>query len=69
MREEKVKDWNGRVLTDGDEVCERWREYFDRLLNVSESGRAEITARPGVKVSLFEKAESDLRPVNSLLAF
>ena len=39
-----------RVLSYGSQVCDRWKEYFDGLLNVSESGRAEITARPGMNV-------------------
>ena len=72
VREESVKDGDGKVLTDGDEVCERWREYFDRLLNVSESGRAEITARTGMNVRVFEKADTEIslneveRAVNKL---
>ena len=37
MREESVKDGNGRVLSEDNEVCERWKEYFDGLWNVSES--------------------------------
>ena len=44
VKEECVKDLNGRVLSESDEVCERWKEYFDGLLNVNVSGRAEITA-------------------------
>ena len=32
------------------EVCERWMEYFDGFLNVSESGQAEMTARTGMNV-------------------
>lgn len=60
VREEKVKDENGHVLTDGVEVCERWREYFDGLLNVSESGSAVITARPGMNVRVFEKGNMDI---------
>ena len=45
-----MKDMNGRVLSEIGEVFERWKEYFDGLLNVNESGRAEITARPGMNV-------------------
>ena len=48
MRVECVKDENGRVLSEHNEVCERWKEYFDGLLNVSESEQAEITARQGM---------------------
>ena len=56
MKEECVKDLNGRVLSESNEVCERWRDYFYGLLNVNVSGRAEITARPGMNVRVFEKA-------------
>merc|ERR1711989_21096 len=55
-----VKDRNGQVLSESEEVCERWREYFDGLLNVSESGQAEITARPGMNVRIFEKANANV---------
>ena len=60
VKEECVKDRNGQVLSESEEVCERWREYFDGLLNVSESGQAEITARPGMNVRIFEKANADV---------
>ena len=59
-KEESVKDVNGKVLSKSSEVCERWRKYFDELLNVSVSGRAEITARPGMNVRRFEKASMDV---------
>ena len=38
VKEEHVKDMNGRVLFDIGVVCERWKEYFDELFNVNESG-------------------------------
>ena len=47
-----VKDRSGSVLSNGSEVCDIWKQYFDGLLNVSESRRAEITARPGMNVSV-----------------
>ena len=43
---ECVKDGDGHVLTNGIKVCDRGKEYFDGILNVSESGRGEISARP-----------------------
>ena len=43
-----MKDGSGGVLSSGCEGCYRRKEYFDGLLNVSESGRAGITARPGM---------------------
>ena len=57
VKEECVKDGSGRVLSKGSEVCDRWKEYFDGLLNVSEGGRAEITTRPEMNVRAFEKAK------------
>ena len=57
LKEEYVKNMNGRVLSESGEVCERWKEYFDGLLNVIESGLAEITMRPGMNVGVFEKAD------------
>ena len=60
VKEECVKDESGRVLSNGTEVCDRWKEYFDGLLNVSESGRAEITARSGMNVRVFEKADAEI---------
>ena len=66
VKEERVKDVNGNVLSESGEVCERWREYFESLLNVRESGRAEITARPGMNVRVFEKADMNVS-VNEVL--
>ena len=60
VKEECVKDVNGKVLSESSEVCKRWKEYFDGLLNVSESGRAEITARPGMNVRVFERANAEV---------
>ena len=48
------------MVTKKNEVCERWKGYFEGLLNVSERGRAKITARPGMKVRVFEKANVDV---------
>ena len=68
MSEECVKDGNGRVLSEENEVCERWKEYFEGLLNVSESGQAEITARPGMNVRVFQtiSCDSDFSISNAL---
>ena len=62
-----MKDGSGRVLSNGSEVCDRWKEYFDGLLNVSESGRAEITARPGMNVRMFEKADAEISTLLKIL--
>ena len=37
MKEECVKDGSGRLLSNGSEVSDRWKDYFNGLLNVSES--------------------------------
>ena len=50
-----MKDEGGRVLSNGSKVCDRWKEYFDGQLNVSESGRAEITARPEMNDKCLRK--------------
>ena len=44
VKEECVKDVKGNVVTEKNEVCERWKEYFEDLLNMSERGTAEITS-------------------------
>ena len=60
VKEKWVKDENGRVLSEDNEVCKRWKEYFDGLLNVRKSGQAEITARPGLNVRVIVKPERDI---------
>ena len=47
-----MTDGTGHALSNGSEVCDRWKEYFDGLLNISESGRAEKTVRPGINECL-----------------
>eukprot|EP00914_Ancora_sagittata_P032957 GHVO01066539.1.p1 GENE.GHVO01066539.1~~GHVO01066539.1.p1 ORF type:complete len:181 (-),score=22.67 GHVO01066539.1:64-606(-) len=37
-----VKDGNGSILTNGDEIKTRWKEYFNQLLNV-ENEQEELT--------------------------
>jgi len=56
VKEKCAKDVNGNVSTGKNKVCERWKEYFEGLLNVSERGIAEITARPGMKERVIEIA-------------
>ena len=59
--EECVKDLNGNVLSKSSEVCERWKEYFDGLLNVSENGQAQITALTGGSVGRFTRSNDRVR--------
>ena len=55
VKEECVKDGSGHVLSHGSEMCVRWKEYFDGLLNVNDIGRAEITARSGRMLECLRK--------------
>ena len=57
VKEECVKDVNGNVVTEKNELCKRQKGYFEGLLNVSERERAEITAKPGMKVRMFENVD------------
>lgn len=53
---EAVKLENGREVTEGTEVKERWSEYFDKLLNVDENRDAIVTVlgRAGSKSCRIE---------------
>ena len=51
VKEECVNNGLGCAFSNGREVCDRWKEYFDGLLNVSESWRGEIPAKPEMNVS------------------
>ena len=37
-----VKDKNGNLITESEKVRERWKEYFDELLNVEDGREAEV---------------------------
>ena len=39
----RVKDSDGNVVTDASDVKQRWKEYFEWLLNVDDGRRAELT--------------------------
>jgi hypothetical protein len=39
-----VKDANGELLNENDQVVERWSEYFESLLNVKDERRANLTS-------------------------
>ena len=54
----KVED--GRILTEKNEVYERWKHYFENLFNLSEGRSAEITAKPGMIVRVFEKTDQNI---------
>ena len=41
-RDEMVKDVNGQLLCDGVEVCRRWAEYFEQVLNVADVRETNI---------------------------
>ena len=41
-----IKDRNGRILQDEEQIKNRWKEYFDTLLNVeNERGELEEVAK------------------------
>ena len=40
----KVRDSEGNMLTEGARVQQRWREYFEGLLNVDDGRRAQMSA-------------------------
>ena len=45
--EECVKDMNGQLIVESGKVRERWKEYFDGLLNVEDGREAEVLAIGG----------------------
>ena len=45
--ESRINDRNGCQLTEEGEVANRWKEYFDELLNVREDRRVEISTLGG----------------------
>ena len=39
----QVRDSDGNTVTDASNVKQRWKEYFEWLLNVGDGRRAELT--------------------------
>ena len=39
----RVRDNDGNIVTDARDVKQRWKEYFEWLLNVDDGRRAELT--------------------------
>ena len=39
----RVRDNDENIVTDGRDVKQRWKEYFEWLLNVDDGRRAELT--------------------------
>ena len=39
----RVRDNDGNTVTDASDIKQRWREYFEWLLNVDDERRAELT--------------------------
>ena len=39
----RVRDSDGNIETDANDVKQRWKEYFEWLLNVDDGRRAELT--------------------------
>ena len=42
------------------EVCERWKQYAEGLLELSEERSAEIAARPEMIVRAFEETDHNI---------
>ena len=62
----QVKDVGGNVLSVGENVVKRWRDYFDELLNVDDRREADLSdARvPGVNVNarvMLEVSANDVQ--------
>ncbi|MCP4254321.1 MAG: hypothetical protein GY775_13120, partial [Candidatus Scalindua sp.] len=45
--EKRVKDLNGQLLVESEDVGKRWAEYFDELLNVEDEREVRIVAVGG----------------------
>ena len=41
-RDEMVKEVNGQILYDGEEVRRRWAEYFEQVLNMADIREADV---------------------------
>ena len=64
--EMRIRDADGHMLTDGEDVVGRFRSYFDKLLNVDDGREAQLSdARiPGVKQNtrhMLEVSVEDVR--------
>ena len=55
---QKIQGSDGRILSDGEEVKERWMSYFEELLNM-ENKRDRCIVEPGkeVQVASIERQE------------
>ena len=61
-RTRNIVDENGEVITEPEEINEKWTEYFTNLLNVPqdepEEEAAEIDIAPGDTISMVEMADA-----------
>ena len=55
VKQVNMEDEDGRVLSEKNEAYERWEQYSEGLFNGREEKSAEVTARHGTVVRLFEK--------------
>ena len=54
-----VKDENGNVLRDNDEIKERWRSYFERLMN-EENERIPTEVRESIAGPIVEITRQEI---------
>ena len=59
-KEECVKDVNGEVLTEREQVLGRWGEYFGNLLNVTDERKAEIAVVGGGRMPRGERSMNEV---------
>ena len=57
MDQLNVKDEDGRVLSEENEVFERRKQYFEGLSNVREGWKRRDYSTPGTIVMDFDKAD------------
>ena len=55
-----IKDQQGEVLTDGEKIKERWREYYTTLLN-KENQRDELEDTPPVEGPIEELTRKEIK--------
>ena len=55
-----IKDQQGEVLTDGEKIKERWREYYATLLN-KENQRDELEDTPPVEGLIEELTRKEIK--------
>ena len=55
MKQIKVENQDGRTVTENSETREKSKHYSEVLFNLGEERRTEVTVKPRMTVSLFQK--------------